>query len=227
MEFIDGPTLRQWIDEHPTPEIADVQDIVEQIAAGLRSFHRRETLHQDLKPENVLLTRDGVVKLIDFGSCHVAGILEIAAPLERDRVLGTASYSAPETRVGENAGIRSELFSLGTLAYEMLTGALPYGDKIETARSQAAFERLDYTPSHHRNPMVPPWMDGALRAAVAIPPRRRYAEISEFLYDLRHPNPAYLRERPLPLLERDPLRFWKGLSALLAALLGAVLWFLL
>jgi hypothetical protein len=66
-----------------------------------------------------------------------------------------------------------------------------------------------------------------IRAAVAIPPRRRYAEISEFLYDLRHPNPAYLRERPLPLLERDPLRFWKGLSALLAALLAATLWFLL
>ena len=97
----------------------------------------------------------------------------------------------------------------------MLTGALPYGEKIENASSLRAFERLEYVPSHHRNPMVPTWMDGALRTAVAIPWRRRYGEVSELLYDLRHPNRAFLRETPLPLIERDPLRFWKGLALLL------------
>ena len=118
MEFVDGPSLRQWIDERPAHDIAEIVDAIDQIASGLRSFHRRETLHQDLKPENVVFTRNSVAKIIDFGSCHVAGVQEIAAPIERDRVLGTARYCAPETRLGENAGVRSDLFSLGTLAYE-------------------------------------------------------------------------------------------------------------
>jgi serine/threonine protein phosphatase PrpC len=224
MEFVDGPSLRQWIDERPQHDIPEIVDAIEQIASGLRSFHRREALHQDPKPENVVFTRDSVAKIVDFGSCHVAGVQEIATPIERDLALGTANYCAPETRLGENAGVRSDLFSLGTLAYEMLTGALPYGESIASAKTSVAFERLAYTPSYHHNPMVPRWMDGALKAAVAIPPRRRYSELSEFVYDLRRPNAAHLDERPRPLIERDPLRFWRGLSALLAGAWAATLW---
>ncbi len=73
-----------------------------------------------------------------------------------------------------------------------------------------AFEGLEYVPSQQRNPMVPVWMDAALRTAVEIPWRRRYGVMSELLYDLRHPNGAFLKEEPRPLIERDPLRFWKG-----------------
>jgi hypothetical protein len=71
----------------------------------------------------------------------------------------------------------------------------------------------------------PAWKKGALRTAVSIPARRRYAEISELLFDLRHPNSGFLGEAPLPLIERDPLRFWKGLAALLAAGWVTTLWF--
>ncbi len=225
MEYVDGPTLRQWIDEHRQPEIVEVLAIVDQLAAGLQAFHRKETLHQDLKPENIVFDCGGVLKIVDFGSCQIAGIQEIAAPIERDHVLGTARYSAPEVRIAESAGIRSEIFSFGTLVYEMLTHELPYGEKIENANSQAAFERLKYVPSHHRNPMVPVWMDGALRTAVSIPWRRRYRELSELLYDLRHPNATFLRTSPRPLIERDPLRFWKGLALLLCAAWLTTLWF--
>lgn len=224
MEWIAGPTLRQWIDEHSQPEIGAVIDMADQLAHGLRAFHRRETLHQDLKPENVVIDGEGVVKVLDFGSCHVAGIQEIDAPIERDLVLGTARYSAPETRIAESAGVRSEIFSFGTVVYEMLTGALPYGEKIESASSQRAFDRLVYVPAHHHNPMVPVWMDRALQTAVAIPWRRRYGLMSEFLHDLRHPNPAFLEGPPKPLIERDPLRFWKGLAAILGAAWFATLW---
>ncbi len=225
MEYVDGPTLRHWIDEHPEPEIAEVLDIADQLAAGLRAFHRKETLHQDLKPENIVFDREGVLKIVDFGSCRVAGIQEIAPPIERDQVLGTARYCAPETRFGESAGIRSEIFSIGTLVYEMLTGALPYGEKIEDASSMRAFERLEYIPSHQRNPMVPVWMDAALHTAVEIAWRRRQGVVSELLYDLRHPKGAFLEERPRSLIERDPLRFWKGLAALLGVAWAATLWF--
>ena len=225
MEYVDGPTLRQWIDAHPEPDIGEVLEIADQMARGLRALHRRETLHQDLKPENLVFDSEGVIKLLDFGSCRVAGIQEIDAPIERDRVLGTARYSAPETRTSESVGVRSEIFAFGTIVYEMLTSALPYGEKIENAASQRAFEKLEYIPCHHRNPMVPAWMDGALKTAVAIPWQRRYGLLSELLHDLRHPNPAFLEGARRPLIERNPVRFWKGLAALLAAGWLGTLWF--
>ena len=109
----------------------------------------------------------------------------------------------------------------------MLTGELPYGAKFEDASSQRALERLEYVPSYQRNPMIPVWMDGALRNAVSLLSRRRYGVLSEFAYDLRHPNSMYLHERRLPLIERDPLRFWKGLAVLLGLGWGATVWFLL
>ena len=216
MEHLPGPTLRQWMSQHPNPEIAEVLEIVDQLIAGLRAFERRETLHQDLKPENIVFDERGVIKILDFGSCRVAGIQEIDAAMDSDHALGTARYTAPETRGGETAGIRSEVFSLGSIVYEMLTGKLPYGEKIETARSARAFEILEYVPSHHHNPMIPVWMDAALRSSVSLLPRRRYGVLSEFAYDLHHPNPSYQTEHRLPLIQRDPLRFWKGLAALLA-----------
>ena len=120
--------------------------------------------------------------------------------------------------------MRADLFALASIAYEMLAGDIPYGPKTETALTPRDFERLAYVPCYHHNPMVPVWLDGALRTAVAGQPARRYHEISAFLYDLRHPNPVFLRESPRPIIERDPLRFWQGLAALLAAGWLATLW---
>jgi serine/threonine protein kinase len=226
-QYVEGRPLSAWIAEHPEPPIAEVIDIVEQIAKGLRAFHRRETLHQDLKPDNVMIDAEGHACIVDFGSCHAAGVHEISAPIERDRILGTASYAAPEYRLGEQGGVRSEIFSLAAIAYEMLTGALPYAEKFESASTPRHFEQLEYVPAYHHNPMVPVWMDGALRKALQIEPARRYGEISELLFDLRHPNTHFTRESPLPLIERDPVNFWRGVAALLLASQLATLWWLL
>ena len=122
MDYVDGPTLAEWRSDRDDVEIRDVVDLVAQMASGLRAFERLEMLHQDLKPANVLLDQSGRTRILDFGSCWVAGIQEIAAPIERNAALGTASYSAPETRWGETAGTRSELFALGSVAYELFTG---------------------------------------------------------------------------------------------------------
>jgi len=181
-------------------------------------------VHQDLKPENVLVDRDGRVRIVDFGSCWVAGIQEIAAPIARGVALGTASYSAPETRWGATAGTRSELFALGTVAYELLTGRLPYGEAIERCRSPRDLARLEYRPSYHHDPMIPLWIDGALRRAVAPSVGRRYETFSEFIYDLSHPSARFLREGHRPLIERNPVRFWQGVAVLLAALELLTLW---
>src|SRR5690606_25165486 len=91
-EYIEGQTLRQWMIDNPRPSLETVRAMVEQIGRGLLAFHRLEMLHQDLRPDNIMLDRNGTLKIIDFGSTRVAGLLELsAAPL--DLPLGTVQYS--------------------------------------------------------------------------------------------------------------------------------------
>ncbi|MDD5271924.1 MAG: bifunctional protein-serine/threonine kinase/phosphatase [Methylovulum sp.] len=226
-EYLQGPTLRQWMDGHPQPDINAVRDMVGQIAKGLRAFHRMEMLHQDLKPENIMFTHEGVLKIIDFGSVKIAGIAELT-PLEADHeesVLGTLNYTAPEYHLGQRGTVKADLFSLAVITYEMLNGALPYGPLPEKP-DKHNLAKLVYVPSFYHNDMVPIWLDGALKKATAINPQLRYDDLSEFIYDLGHPNPAFLNARQqLPLLERNPLWFWRGLS-LLSLLANLILLYL-
>lgn len=227
MEYVEGPTLNEWRAARSEVAIREVAELVTQIASGLQALHRKEMFHQDLKPQNVVVGSDGHARIVDLGSCWVGGIREIEAPIERDVALGTASYAAPENRWGETAGARSDLFSLGSIAYELLTGKLPYGEAIESARTPRDCQRLTYTPSSAHDPLIPAWIDGALRTAVAIDPRQRYAEISEFVHDLKHPNRAFQERPTLSLVERHPVGFWKGLALALAVAEIATLWALL
>lgn len=214
-EFIDGRTLRQWMNDNPKPAIKTAIRIVEQIAKGLRAFHRMEMLHQDLKPENIMFDGNGMVKIIDFGSVKIAGISEIA-PLVDDNLLGTLNYTAPEYHTGQSGTVKSDLFSLGVIAYEMLNSALPFGQELPEKPTALNLQKLNYTPSLYCNNMIPIWMDGALRKATAINPQHRYDSLSEFLYDLNTPNSAFLKgEQFVPLIQRNPLYFWKSLSLLL------------
>lgn len=217
-EHVDGTTLAQWMTDNPRPDLDTVRGIVEQIARGLQAFHRKEMLHQDLRPENVMLDRTGTAKIIDFGSTKVSGIAEAAPAVEADAVLGTYQYTAPEYFLGEGGTTRSDIFSLGVIAYQMITGQLPYGAQMAQARTRAQQRKVAYRSTLDDKHPVPAWVDGALRKAVHPDPARRYGELSEFLYDLRHPNQDLVESNPRPLIERNPLLFWKGLSALLAAI---------
>ena len=223
-EYVEGQTLAQWMADHPRPELEAVRRIVEQIAKGLRAFHRLEMLHQDLRPQNVMIDSSGTVKIIDFGSVRVAGVCE-AAPGETG-LLGTAAYSAPEYFLGEAGTVRSDLFSLGVIAYQMLSGRLPYGAAVAKTRTAADQRRLAYRSLAEHRRDIPAWVDGALRKALHPDPGRRHAELPEFVHDLRHANAALLGRAHPPLIERNPLVFWKALSALLAivVLAMAALW---
>ena len=222
--YIEGQTLEQWMADHPRPTLVQVRDIVRQLAAGLLALHRREMLHRDLRPRNVLIDADGTVRIIDFGSVEVAGLGELAPELARPAIFaGTVQYAAPELLLGEPASPRSDLFSLGVIAYQMLTGSLPYGRGIANATTRSAQRRLHYRPAAELNPEVPPWVDGALARAVAIDPARRYQELSELTFDLAHPNPA-LAPAPRPLLERGSAQQWRHVALVLAlALVLAIL----
>jgi serine/threonine protein phosphatase PrpC/predicted Ser/Thr protein kinase len=222
-EFIDGQTLTQWMIDNPKPDVETVRGIIEQIARGLFAFHRMEMLHQDLRPENVMIDSAGTVKIIDFGSTRVAGILEIATPIERNNMLGTAQYTAPEYFLGEVGTSRSDMFSLAVIAYQMLSGKLPYGAEVAKARTKAAQRKLVYNSVLADDREIPVWIDETLRKALQTNPYKRYEELSEFLFDLRQPNKAFLNKARPPLMERNPVLFWKGVSFILAAIIVAQL----
>jgi len=214
-EFIEGQTLAQWMRDNPRPDLATVRGLIQQIARGLLAFHRLEMLHQDLRPENIMIDASGTVKIIDFGSTRVAGLTETAMRLERAEMPGTAQYAAPEYFLGERGTPRSDLYSLGVITYQLLTGRLPYGAQVAKSTTRAAQRRLQYRPVLDDQRDIPAWVDEALRRAVHPDPQKRYQELSEFLYDLHHPNKAYLHRGHTPLVERNPVLFWKGMSLLL------------
>lgn len=222
-EYIEGQTLTQWMIDHPKPDLETVRGIVEQIAKGLRAFHRLEMLHQDLRPDNIMIDSTGTVKIIDFGSTCVAGVMEMTKVIEQQNILGTAQYTAPEYFLGESGTPRSDLFSLGVIAYQMLTGKLPYGLLVSKSRTKAAQRKLMYDSVRDHRREIPVWVDEALMKAVLPDPYRRYKEISEFLFDLHHPNKAFLNKTRPPLLERNPVAFWKGISLILAFIIVMLL----
>ena len=219
MEYVEGQTLAQWMTDNPRPELEKVRSIVEQIARGLQAFHRMEMLHQDLRPQNIMMDSTGTVKIIDFGSARVAGVSECAAPLELSSIRGTLQYTAPEYFVGDPGTERSDLYSLGVIAYPMLSGRLPYGAEAARVRSRTAQRALQYATLVQDE--IPAWVDAALRKAVHPDPLERYEALSEFVYDLRHPNASLLR--PTPLAERNPVLFWKSVSVALGLALFLVL----
>lgn len=221
-EYVEAQTLAQWMLDHPQPELETVRRIVEQIAKALRAFHRQEMLHQDLRPENILIDRNGTIKLIDFGSVRVSGLAELGPSFEMNTVPGTLQYAAPEYFLGEVGTVRSDLYSLAVITYQMLSGRLPYGGAVPRAVTQRAQSRLVYESVLAKDRAIPAWLDFTLERAVHPNPRHRTAELSEFTYDLRHPNADSLARARPSLLERDPTLLWKGVSLFLFVLLVVV-----
>src|ERR1700687_4680763 len=105
-EFIDGRTLTQWMIDNPKPDLETVRGIVEQLARGLRAFHRKEMLHQDVRPDNIMIDRTGTAKIIDFGSTKITGVAETAPSAGPDEILGTVQYTAPESLLRESGAPR-------------------------------------------------------------------------------------------------------------------------
>jgi serine/threonine protein phosphatase PrpC len=222
-EFVEGQTLRQWMIDHPKPDLETVRGIVEQVATGLRAFHRMEMLHQDLRPDNILIDKTGTAKIIDFGSVKVEGVAEAAPQADADEILGTVQYTAPEYFLGEGGSPRSDTFSLAVICYQMLTGTLPFGAQIARIRRKADLRKLRYRSACDGNPGIPAWIDGALRRALHPDPYKRHEDLSELVFDLCNPNPTYLNTRTTPLLERNPLLFWKSATAILACVVIVLL----
>ncbi|GAA3924977.1 bifunctional protein-serine/threonine kinase/phosphatase [Litoribacillus peritrichatus] len=212
-EFIDGCSLRQWMLDHPKPTLDQVRNIIEQTALGLQAFHRQEMVHQDLRPNNIMIDATGTVKIIDFGATKVAGISEIAH--SNEGLVGTVQFSAPEYFITQSGDHRSDIYSLGVIAYQMLCGDLPYGTSVAKLRKPSDLRKLQYRSLQERNNIVPTWVDDAIKKAVHPHNIKRYQDVSEFVYDLHHPNKTFIAKTKPPLIERDPILFWQTIALLL------------
>jgi len=211
MEYIEGQSLAQWQRDNPAPGLDRVRDIISQLARALQALHRAEILHQDLRPENVLIDQAGRVRLIDLGAARVSGLPDPSAP----PVPGTLLFAAPEYFVGGYISTQSDLYSLAVLAYFLLTGRFPYGNSVSRAHTLAAQRKLTYRSVLDDSRPIPLWLDMSLKKALHPDPRHRYQDLSEFVAALHHPDSGLALLQKPPLMERHPVRFWQGVSALL------------
>ncbi len=214
-EFIEGKSLSQWIVDNPKPSIDQVRSIISQVVKGLQAFHRQEMVHQDLRPNNIMIDESGTAKIIDFGATQVGGILDIGHNRELNEIKGTAQFTAPEYYLGQGGSTRSDIFSLGVITYQMFTGKLPYGTGVSKVQNPSDLRKLVYQSILEEEHQLPPWIDDAIKKAVHTDPLKRYSEVAEFAYDLNTPNTAFLKRSKPPLIERDPLLFWQSISLIL------------
>jgi serine/threonine-protein kinase len=170
MEQVPGHSCAELLRERGHLDVEETVEIVAQACRGLDYAHRNGVVHRDVKPGNLLVTDDGVVKLADFG---IAKATEQSSITQVGSVLGTAAYLAPEQARGEESGPRSDLYSLGVVAYQLLSGRLPYE---ATSLSELALKQQRELPAplDELNPDVPPALAQAISIALELEPDGRY-----------------------------------------------------
>ncbi len=179
MAYYPGETLKKRIEEGPIEPEAAVRYAV-QIAKGLQRAHEAGIVHRDIKPANLLLTKEGVVKIVDFG---LAKLSSDARSSKSGRMAGTAAYMSPEQVRGASADARSDLFSLGVVLYEMLAGVRPFAGEHEAAIFYS-IAHLDPSPLSPVRPGIPPVLDRITQRLLQKEPDRRYQSAADVIADL-------------------------------------------
>jgi len=180
MEFVEGRTLAEFlaIGRRLTP--TQSVELTQKIASALASAHAQGIVHRDIKPGNVMVTRDGTVKVMDFGIARMQ--TDITAP-QTSSVIGTPAYLSPEQAQGQPVDARSDLYSLGCVLYELLAGRPPFTGDTPVAIAYKQVNSMPVPPSEH-NPDVPPRLDAVVMKCLAKNPANRYQSAEELSSDL-------------------------------------------
>jgi eukaryotic-like serine/threonine-protein kinase len=181
MEFIEGKTLADYLGSGKTIPPMEAAKIAQDIAEALAVAHAQGVIHRDIKPANVMVTRDGKVLVMDFGIARLISGPETAP--QTSAVLGTASYLSPEQAQGQPVDARTDIYALGVVMYEMLTGRPPFTGDSPMA---IAYKQVNATPPapSSANPDVPPELDAVVMRALSKNPANRYQTGKEFADDL-------------------------------------------
>ena len=209
-----GQSLAELFRHNGPLSVAQWQTLAAQLLRATGLLHRRNIIHRDIKPDNLLLDDNGELRLLDFGLAYCPG-LSVQAP---GSVPGTPSFIAPEAFAGAEPTPRQDLYAVGVTLYYLLTGHYPYGE-IE------AFQHRRFitpTAASRYRPDLPDWLDHTLEQALQADPDKRYETAEQWLLELEHAETRPLVKRPQPLLEREPLKVWRTL-ALLSLLLNLML----
>ncbi len=178
MEFIEGRTLAEFLASGGRPSTTQAVDLAQRVAQALSAAHAQGIVHRDIKPANIMVTRDGSLKVMDFGIARMS--TDITAP-QTSSVLGTPTYLSPEQAQGQPVDARSDIYSLGILLYELLVGRPPFTGDSPVA---IAYKQVNETPvpPSQLNPDVPPRLDAVVMKALAKNPANRY-QTAESLYE--------------------------------------------
>ena len=200
MEWIDGRLLRRVLNGEKKPSTERAVHLTIKICEALDYIHTHGVVHRDLKPENIMVDSEDCIKLIDFGIARSAKARRLTFG-KLTRTMGTADYISPEQVKSNRADARSDLYSVGVMLYEMLTGEMPFDGPNAFA---VISDRLlnDPIPPRERNPEISPQLQEIVYRALERNPANRYASASEFANDLQNPE-------SVEVTERRELRTWK------------------
>ena len=181
MEFVDGKTLKQVLKQRGHLSVSEVIDIMSQLADGMAHAHDAYIIHRDIKPQNIMILSNGMIKITDFG---VATALNSTQLTQTNSVMGTVHYLPPEQAQGKGSTIRSDIYSMGIMMYELLSGLVPY--KGDNAVEIALKHLKEPLPSIRKvNSSIPQSIENVIIRATAKNPKNRYADAREMFEDLK------------------------------------------
>ena len=209
MEYMDGGNLRQFMKER-TLNLYEVLDIILQVCAGLHYIHHHRfkdgrfhsIIHRDIKPENILLSKEGGLKVADFGLSVAEEFFLLRGPRSK---AGTPLYMSPEQIRGKTLDIRTDIYSLGLVIYELLTGQLPYKAQDKKLYMKTVISRsVRPAPPSHLNASIPRKLDEIALKALEKRPKDRYQTVSEMMLDLQRVPTVF--KKIFDGDETDPIR---------------------